>query len=44
MGSSPVVRAATVGLVILGMRSVKSSFGEEAMATLASIASEMRIL
>ena len=40
---SPVVRAATVGLVILGMRSFKSALGEEAMATFASIASEMSI-
>jgi hypothetical protein len=40
---SPVVRAATVGLVILGMRSFKSAPGEEAAAAFASIASEMGI-
>jgi hypothetical protein len=41
--SSPVVRAAIVGLIILGTRGFKSSLGEEAMATFASIASEMGI-
>ena len=40
---SPVVRAGTVGLIILGMRSFKSPLGEEAMAAFASIASEMSI-
>jgi hypothetical protein len=40
---SPVVRAETVGLVILGMRSFKSAPGEEAAAAFASIASEMGI-
>ena len=40
---SPVVRAGTVGLVILGMRSFKSALGEEAVAAFASIASEMSI-
>ena len=41
---SPVVRAATAGLVILGMRSFKSALGEEAMAAFTSIANEMSIL
>jgi hypothetical protein len=40
---SPVVRAGTVGLIVLGMRSFKSPLGEEAMAGLASIASQMSI-
>jgi hypothetical protein len=39
--SSQVVRAATVGLVILGMRRFKSAFGEEAMVAFAAIATEM---
>jgi hypothetical protein len=38
---SPVVRAGTVGLVIFGMRSFKSALAEEAIAALASIATEM---
>jgi hypothetical protein len=38
---SPVVRAATVGLIVLGMRSFKSPLGEAAMAGFASIATEM---
>jgi hypothetical protein len=38
---SPVVRAGTVGLIILGMRTFKSPLGEEAMAAFFSIASEM---
>lgn len=41
---SPVVRAATVGLIILGMRSFKSALGEEGAAAFASIASEVSIL
>jgi hypothetical protein len=40
---SPVVRAATVGLVILAMRGFKSALGAEAMAAFFSIASEMSI-
>jgi hypothetical protein len=40
---SPVVRAGTVGLIVLGMRSFKSPLGEEAMAGFASIASQMSI-
>jgi hypothetical protein len=40
---SPVVRAGTAGLVILGMRRFKSALGEEAVAAIASIASEMSI-
>lgn len=38
---SSVVRAATAGLVILGMRSLKSALGEKATVALVSIASEM---
>ena len=38
---SPVVRAGTVGLIILGMRGFKSALGEEAMAAFTSIANEM---
>jgi hypothetical protein len=41
MWPSPVVRAATAGLVILGMRSLKSPLGEKTTAALVSIASEM---
>ncbi len=41
---SPVVRAATVGLIILFMRGFKSALGEEGAAAFASIASEMSIL
>jgi hypothetical protein len=41
---SPVVRAATVGLIILAVRSFNSAFGEKAAAAIASIASEMSIL
>ena len=41
---SPFVRAATAGLVILGMRSFKSAFGDKAVAAFASIASELSIL
>jgi hypothetical protein len=40
---SPVVRAGTVGLIILGMRAFKSPLSEAAMAAFASIASEMSI-
>jgi hypothetical protein len=40
---SPVVRAGTVGLIILGMRTFKSPLGEEAIAAFASIVSEMSI-
>ena len=40
---SPVVRAGTVGLIILGMRTFKSPLSEAAMAAFASIASEMSI-
>jgi hypothetical protein len=40
---SPAVRAATAGLVILGMRSFKSALCAEAMAAFFSIASEMSI-
>jgi hypothetical protein len=38
---SPVVRAATVGLIILLMRSLKSALGEKTNAALVSIASEI---
>jgi hypothetical protein len=38
---SPVVRAATVGLVILGIRAFKSALGKEAEAALASITSSV---
>ena len=41
MWQSPVVRAGTVGLIILGMRGFKSALGEEAMAAFTSIANEM---
>lgn len=41
---SPVVRAAIVGLVILGMRGFKSVLGEKDTAAFASIMSEMSIL
>jgi hypothetical protein len=41
---SPVVRAVTVGLIILLIRRFKSSLGEEAAAAFASIVSEMSIL
>jgi hypothetical protein len=41
MWPSPVVRAGTVGLIILGMRGFKSALGEEAMAAFTSIANEM---
>ena len=41
---SPVVRAATVGLIILEMRNSKSALGEEAAAAFASITSETSIL
>jgi hypothetical protein len=40
----PVVRAATVGLIILAARSFKSTFGKEAAAAFASIAREATIL
>jgi hypothetical protein len=40
---TPVVRAGTVGLIVLGMRSFKSPLGEEAMAAFASILSVMSI-
>ena len=40
---TPVVRAGTVGLIVLGMRSFKSPLGEEAMAAFASIASDVSI-
>ena len=40
---SPVMRAGTVGLVILGMRSFKSPLGEEVVAGFASIATQMSI-
>jgi len=43
MWQSPVVRAGTVGLIILGMRGFKSALGEEATAAFFSIASEMSI-
>jgi hypothetical protein len=43
MWLSQVVRAATAGLVILGIRRFKSALGEEAVAAIASIASEMSI-
>jgi hypothetical protein len=38
---SPVVRAVTVGLIVLAMRRSKSTLGEEALAACASIAREM---
>jgi hypothetical protein len=38
------MRAATVGLIILGMRHFKSALGEQATATFASIANETNIL
>jgi hypothetical protein len=41
---SPVVRAATVGLVILGLRGFKSALGAEAIAAFTSFAKEIRIL
>jgi hypothetical protein len=41
MWPSPVVRAATAGLVILGMRSLTSALGEKTTAALVSIASEI---
>ena len=41
---SPVARAATVGLLILGIRIFKSALGKDAVAAFASIASEMSIL
>jgi hypothetical protein len=41
MWSSPVVRASIVGLIILLMRSFKSTFGEEAAAAFGSIARKM---
>jgi hypothetical protein len=41
---SPVVRAATVGLLILLMRSFKSALGEQAAAAFASIVSEASTL
>ena len=41
MWPSPVVRAGTVGLIILGMRGFKSALGEEALAAFTSIANEM---
>jgi hypothetical protein len=44
MWRSPVARASIVGLIILAMRSSTSALGEEVVATLASIAREMRIL
>jgi hypothetical protein len=37
---SPVVRAGTVGLIILAMRSLRSALGERAAAAFASIVSE----
>ena len=40
---SPVVRAAIAGLVILGMRSFKSTLGEEAAAAITSMLSKMSI-
>jgi hypothetical protein len=43
MWPSQVARAATAGLVILGMRNLKSALGEEAIAALASIATETGI-
>lgn len=39
----PAVRAATVGLVIFGIRGFKSALGDEAVAAFASIASGMSI-
>jgi hypothetical protein len=42
--SLPVVRAATVGLIIFAMRRSTSALREETMAAFASIAREMRIL
>ena len=44
MWRSPIARAATVGLIILVMRSLKSALGEKAAAAFASIASEISIL
>ena len=44
MWPSPLVRAATVGLAILGIRLFKSALGEEAWRTFASIASGLNIL
>jgi hypothetical protein len=44
MWPSLVMRAATVGLVIFGMRSFKSALGEDAAAAFASIASKISIL
>jgi hypothetical protein len=44
MWRSPIARAATVGLIILVMRSLKSALGEEAGAAFASMASEISIL
>jgi hypothetical protein len=44
MWPSPVMRAATVGLLIFGMRGFKSALGEEGVAAFASIANEMSIL
>jgi hypothetical protein len=38
---SPVVRAGTVGLIVLGMRSFKAALGEKTTAALVSIANEM---
>jgi hypothetical protein len=41
---SPLVRAATVGLIICGIRGFKSALGEGAVTAFASIVSEMSIL
>jgi hypothetical protein len=43
MWRSPLVRAATVGLVILGMRLFKSALGEDPALTFASIAKGLKI-
>jgi hypothetical protein len=44
MWRSQLVRAATSGLVILGMRNLKSALGEKTTAALASAASEISSL
>jgi hypothetical protein len=44
MWQSPIVRAATAGLVVLGIRMFKSALGDEAAHTFASIANGLHIL
>jgi hypothetical protein len=43
MWPSPVVRSATVGLVILGLRGFRSALGAEAIAAFTSFAKEIRV-